>query len=352
MGPAMHRLLRTLGYQSGGRHQRGVGHQGPAQRPFLVAFACAGLLVSLAPEARAVDDTTRATLRQLGQAGVAAYQAGDYEASIEKLERAWNILPTSPSGLWLGRALEKSGRLVEASERYLAATRAEVDEAGVRAIQDKAREDAREAYDALQPRIPKLTVHVDGAAPDQVKITVKGRPLLADLLGTPVPVDPGVFDVVVQVGQQRKEKSVSLQEGAHQELRFNFSDVPTPRAANKEPKQEAQKETPRDGVRIQPLLGWLGVGLGAAGVATGGVAGGIAWAQYGKFDCTDKTCNEDPDDIHSYNTLRTVSTIGFAAGGVLLATGITLLVTTKRTPTTASLDPYLGPASLGVRGTF
>lgn len=322
--------------------------------PWLVALGLVGALSSFTQPAWAIDATTRATLRELGQAGVTACHAEDYALCIEKLERAWNILPTSPSGLWLGRALEKSGRWVEASERYLAATRAEIDEGGDRRIQDNARKDARAAYDALQPRIPKLTVHVDGVPPAGVNVTVNERAILAELVGMPISVDPGAMTVVVTAEHDEQRKSVTLKEGEQRDVRFVFAPAPTvPPATPVSTQKTSPVSPPADAPpRLQPILGWVGVGLGAAGLALGGTAGGMAWAQYGKFNCADKTCDEDPNDIDRYNTLRTVSTVGFITGGVLLATGVTLLLTIPRSTTTASLQPYLAPTSLGLRGTF
>ena len=46
-----------------------------------------------------------------------------YDAASEKLERAYSVLRVPSIALWSARALEKGGKLVEASERYLEATR-------------------------------------------------------------------------------------------------------------------------------------------------------------------------------------------------------------------------------------
>src|SRR5688572_10139010 len=88
------------------------------------------LVLGQARLAFAIDETTRVLLRKLSSDGVAAHEGGDYEHAVEKLEKAWSILQTPPLGLWSGRALEKLGRLVEASERYMAAKRAPIDTGG------------------------------------------------------------------------------------------------------------------------------------------------------------------------------------------------------------------------------
>ena len=73
---------------------------------------------------------------QLGYEGVAAYQKGDYVSARDKLERAYRVVRAPSLGLWSARALEKSGKLVEASERYLEVTRLEV-KAGEAAVQQE-----------------------------------------------------------------------------------------------------------------------------------------------------------------------------------------------------------------------
>jgi len=47
--------------------------------------------------------------------------------------------------------------------------------------------------------------------------------------------------------------------------------------------------------------------------------------------------------------MRTVSSVGFIAGGVLAATGVVLLVTA---PSGGSTQAFVGPQSVGVRGRF
>ncbi|HEY4159182.1 MAG TPA: tetratricopeptide repeat protein, partial [Polyangiaceae bacterium] len=68
--------------------------------------------------AQAVDDATRSAARNLASAGVQAYQANDYPAARDKLERAYQVLRAPSLGLWSARALVKVGALVEAGERY------------------------------------------------------------------------------------------------------------------------------------------------------------------------------------------------------------------------------------------
>jgi uncharacterized protein HemY len=66
-----------------------------------------------------VDAATRFAVRKLGDAGVSAYRAGDYESASEKLEKAYELMPVPSLGLWSARALVQRGSWTQAAERYL-----------------------------------------------------------------------------------------------------------------------------------------------------------------------------------------------------------------------------------------
>src|SRR5688572_30759640 len=109
---------------------------------FSEAVAILLIWLNAAPlAAQPVDDATRAAARDLGMAGVEAYQAGSYPAASEKLDKAYRTLRAPSLGLWSARALAKLGKLIEASERYLEVTRLDVASGDV-AVQKQAQIDA------------------------------------------------------------------------------------------------------------------------------------------------------------------------------------------------------------------
>jgi hypothetical protein len=57
-------------------------------------------------------------------------------------------------------------------------------------------------------------------------------------------------------------------------------------------------------------------------------------------------------ELSSYRTLRVVSTAGFIAGGVLAATGVTLLLTAPRKPSKPAVGLWLSPSTAGITGDF
>jgi hypothetical protein len=69
-------------------------------------------------------------------------------------------------------------------------------------------------------------------------------------------------------------------------------------------------------------------------------------------DCFGTSCNSQATDkVGSYNTMRTVSTIGFLAGAAVAATGVVLLLTAPRA-TAPSAALVIAPSSAAIRGTF
>lgn len=73
--------------------------------------------------------------------------------------------------------------------------------------------------------------------------------------------------------------------------------------------------------------GWIAVGVGGSALLSSGVAGLIAYGQLDEFDCSADPCrSSSADDIDTYNGLRTFSTIGYIAGGLIAGAGAWMLL--------------------------
>lgn len=308
----------------------------------------------------AVDDETRSAARQLGTDGVQAYQAGEYDKASERLERAFSLLEAPSLGLWSARALEKRGQLVKAAERYLKTTRLPVEAGGEAAVQERAKSDAAAELEALKPRIPALVISIEGANPEEVEVTVNGAPIKTALIGTARPTDPGVVEVVARSGQEEVRQTVELAEGQSRTLTLNLETGEAVASAGPDPTDAPPKDAGAPApsgpkARWQIPVGWTTLGLGVAGLAVGGVAAGMAAGEYetASAGCNDNSCPDGfEDQIAGYNTLRIVSSVGFIAGGVLAAAGITLLITAPKRSEAAFVAPMIGFGTLGVHGRF
>lgn len=325
------------------------------------AILLAAALLAAPSPAHAVDSATRAAARDLGYEGVQAYQGGDYQTATDRLERAYDVLRAPSLALWSARALEKTGKLVEASERYLEATRLPEDSGGDPAVQQKAKQEAAAERKELLPRIPKLVVEVDGVEARRVELTVAGESVKSALIGTPRPTNPGQVEVIGRVGNAIAKQVVTLTEGERESVLLSFDPSTLPSEVDDGSQQPAAPTattvaTPEDRPASgswQRTAGWIGIAVGAAGVVVGGVTAGILAGKQGDLDCPDNVCPASQEDaMASYNNLRPVSSAAFVAGGILAAAGVTLLLTAPSAEQSASITPYVGWASAGVTGTF
>lgn len=324
----------------------------------------------------AVDEATRAAVRDLGTEGVKAYQAGDYAAAREKLDEAFSVLRTAPLGLWSARALEKLGLLVQANERYLAAERAPIDSEGDPAAQQEAKATAAQEREALLPRIPRLTVRIEGADPATVALIVAGKDVPPALVGKPLPVNPGKVEVTARSGEAEAQAAAELAEGEAKEVVLTFDGSATPAAVA----TEGEPTQPADGAPASEkgLVARKWPAFVAGGVA---VVGGVIWTIFGvqSIDAkgqaeacgdTGSTCDTAAEE----NQLRqqawdagNVATVGMVVTGVGLATAGVLWFTlpgggSSKESAGASRGLHLGPiervqvgvrpGGLTLRGTF
>ena len=154
-----------------------------------VAFVAALAVAPASAAPPAVDDATKAAARDLGKDGIALFEAGDFAGALEKLSRADALVRLPSTGLLVARALAKTGKLVEASEKYLAVTA--IPPAGEEnETQTRARATATQEREALAPRLPTLKVELDAELVGAT-VTLDGRPLPAALLGVKRPTNPG-----------------------------------------------------------------------------------------------------------------------------------------------------------------
>ena len=327
----------------------------------LVGGLCFALAWPTVGAAQAIDPASRATARKLGYAGVEAYQAGNYAVACEKLEKAYQALRVPSLGLWSARCLGKQLKLVEASERYVEVKRLEIGDREV-AVQQRALAEASTELDQLTPRIPTIALQVQERRADEVTVSIDDVRVSSSLLTEPRPVNPGKHKVVAQSRDARVEVEVTVGEAEHKPAALRFASAPVaskgvsllPTASLQTTSAGDPKEAPPAGADPMRTLGWVGVAAGGAGIAVGAIAGAMVASKKSQLNCPDNLCNPDEvsvNTVNSYNSLRTVSTVGFVAGAALALGGVVLLVTSSPSQnTTASV--WVSPTSVGFSGRF
>jgi hypothetical protein len=296
---------------------------------------------------------SRAAARDLGTEGVAAYKRGAYLEALDKLQRAYEVVRVPTLGLWSARALMQLGRWVEASERYLEVSRLDPNSGANAAIQEKAKADAQQELAELRPRIPGVSLTVQGVSRTEVSLSLDGGELPAALVGTTFSLDPGKHQLEVRYADQVQHVEIAGVEGKVVPVSVRFHEVaPSSSSPRATTAASSTSELARDEPsNPQRTLGFVAVGVGSAGLLIGGVYGALAIDQHGDLEqsCQSGHCfASKADEVESYNTARSVSSIGLIAGGVIGLAGLVVVLTA---PTShSSLSLVVSPRSLALRG--
>ena len=185
-----------------------------------------------------------------------------------------------------------------------------------------------------------------------------------------MPVNPGRHRLVGKRGADEVVVDIEVGEGERKPLTLAFETdaaaatatepsgpVRAPASApNAPPTARSSSGSARKGIALATLA------AGGAGLVVGGVSGVLALLKRNELDdnphCTDGKCGYAvEDEVGSLRAFRTVSTVGFIAGGALAATGIVLLLTGpsheaqgRRAPRQLALT--IAPSGVQVWGQF
>jgi tetratricopeptide (TPR) repeat protein len=139
-------------------------------------------------------DEARSQARAIGEEGLSLYDQGMYVDALDRFEKADAMIHAPTLGLMAARSLEKLGRFVEASERYLQVTRIDID-AKASDVWKQSIVAATKEREALLPRIPSLEIIIEGAGSKGATVRIDGRPIPQAMVGVRSPIDPGVHRV-------------------------------------------------------------------------------------------------------------------------------------------------------------
>jgi serine/threonine-protein kinase len=314
-----------------------------------------------------------ASAEALFQEGKALLKAGKFQQACPKLEESYRQDPATGALLALAMCHEKQGKTATAWAEYLDVARRSKQEGR----KDRA-EAAHQSADRLQPVLSQLKISVDpnAAAIEGLEIKLDGVNVGQGAWGAFTPSDPGThvvqasaagfeaWSATFELGSERDQKEVTVPPLQRSQLSSSERAAATapPDAATQvsdtsapSPAQENQKSPLR-------TAGWVVGGVGLVGLGLGSYFG--ISALNGKKD-TDAACPAEgcttPDAYskrHDAYKAGNYSTVAFVAGGVLLATGVTLVVVggpkKSERSVQAALVPAVGPrdAALLISGHF
>jgi hypothetical protein len=179
----------------------------------------------------------------------------------------------------------------------------------------------------VEARMPSVILSAkDGAGADlvDVAVSIDGKDGPKKLDGRALDVDPGEHAFAFTGPDGKKvEQRVVVREREKGKVVAVVIGEPPPSA--KPASDGSAAAPPPSGMSPLKLGGFVTGGLGVGGLVVGSIFGVVAGNDLGAPHCdAQKTC--EPGAIGNAKSAATVSTIGFVAGGVLLAGGVTMIL--------------------------
>jgi hypothetical protein len=309
----------------------------------LCGLTLAALLLA-APCARA-DNTGDA--ERLFREGVALRDEGNLAAACPKFADSFALDPAPGTLVNLGDCEVRIGKMLAAIEHYKLAV------SGF-PKGDKRRDLVTQKVTATEARLAHLTIRVTPSVPDGAKITRDGVPFDRRLAGDTITLDPAKVTIVVSAeGHDDAVVEVEMGEGQTKDVYVDVGPKAKPRPVSPPPK--ATTVAPPQEASRPPLrtAGYIVGGIGVVGLGVGAVTGIMALSKAGtvRDHCDTTTYGCDSEGVsaaHDGNTLAPISTVGFIAGGALVAGGVVMiLVSGKKKEASVSLAPDFSRAGGG-----
>lgn len=303
----------------------------------LAAVACPAHAAAQEPPTETSAEALKRAREQFGQA-LALQTAGDWAGALLLLKEVAAVKSTPQVRFNMALCEEKLGRLVAALGDYeLAATDARAEKA------EQVAEEVEVRLEALRARIPKLTLK-RGAGADTAIVAVDGVSLGDQVIGSPMPTDPGPHTVdATAPGFKPFRRSIRLAEQQSETVELVLEAEPPP-------PPPVTRGGGRQDVGRSPLPGYVVGGIGVASLGASGIFFGL---RAGKISDLDKVCDDHQcpasaqSDISAGKTYTTIANVTLAVGVAAVAGGLVLVLTSgPRSEPSVALAPAPGGAQL------
>jgi len=306
----------------------------------------------------------KAAAETLFKEGRALIKNKDYEGAVAKFSESMRLDPQPGTQVNLALAYERLGKHASAWINYIeVATKAE------RAGQTKRAAVARKRADALEPKLPRLTIDITNEVPGLV-ITRGPTEIGSAQWGVAVPVDPGPLVITARAdGYVTWTKELTITD-APETTQLEIPDLdeePEAPPPDPEPPVVPMAE-PRlvavpneDPGAQQRIAGYVVGGFGVASLAVGAIMGGLAIerksASLDFCPTDDNRCFDEGVSIRrDALTFAHVSTATLIVGGALVAVGLVVVLTAPDADdqdpaedgVDASLAPIVSPGMAGL----
>lgn len=312
----------------------------------VAAIVCA----MMAGSAAAQPSDARAAAELLFNEARTLAEGGNHTEACPKFEASLRLDPALGTRLNLATCYEAVGKLASAWAMFKSAAD------GARLQGDVREKLANERAARLQPRLPRLSVRVDGKQPAGMTIVRSGSAMEQAMLGFPTFVDPGRIEITATApGHETFSTTVVAKEGAALEV------VIPPLQARRTPgdAQATETETPKKpgGSRQR----WIGAGVVGGGAALLAGSLGIGYSArslwndaFDSDECDRSTLECSPAGQKQTDRARTrvlaANVIG-AAGIAAMGVGAYLYFTSPKAEaasTTTRWIPTVEPGHVGI----
>jgi len=322
-------------------------------RRIIIAFALNASLGLLVSRGRAAPNDLQ--LRAARQEFARAEQdedAGRWQGALDRLRHVAEVKHTAGVQYHIALCQEHLGQLVAALAAYTAAaTQAQAESA-----QDVLRLVGKRLAE-LDPRVPRLTIHVVPQVPDAT-MTLDGAEVSPALIGTSMPVDPGPHRIETRAPDHLASSvEVMMHERDATVLDAKLSPATPPGIAAAPvpdpfpPARSSRTAVDRAGVLAYAItaLALTGGGVGAyvaAGNSRGGAVSGCAQIASLAADA----CDAQKQAVRAWDWAAAGAWAGAATASVFAV--LSWATPSRAASSAATLRVVVGPASLGVGGAF
>lgn len=345
------------------------------QRGLWIASACTMATLAAAVPARAQSRSDPAAARALFMEARQLMADKKPELACPKFEESQRLDPGIGTLFNLADCWEKIGRSASAWTRFL-----DVASAARSAGQAERERVARERATKLEPKLSRLTIQVQTPASGE-RVSKDGVEIGPAEWGTAVPSDPGDHVVEASAPGKKVWRSTAKLAAAGAKVIVSvppLEDEPAaeapptaaPTPMTKAPSTEVAQPIVDSGMgreraessspgSTQRVLGYVVGGLGVAGLAAGTIFAlrynskndeALGICSSSSTPCVDADVTRHATLVSEAKDARTMSIVGFAAGGAALATGLLLVLTAPSGGATADVRvlPLVGPGERGV----
>jgi hypothetical protein len=290
------------------------------------AYALPVMLTMLALPGRA--SAQEAAADALFDSARTAMARRDFDRACEQFRASDKLDPAAGTEMNLADCEEKRGHLASAWELF-------------RMVEEKLNpSDERVAVahgraQALQARVPRLTLELAAGSPKNSSVRDGSVELGSATFGIALPIEPGSHELVVSApGFAERTFQIQLAEGEVRSLVVSPGAPVSPGAAPLAGPSPAATRSPEQPARTGSSGRTLGFVLGGVGVAGLGVATITSLMVVSKKSTVDAGCQPDKsctssalDAAHSGRTLEIVSNVGWVVGAAALGAGAYFLLT-------------------------